>query len=122
MKGRRCQKRAPSWPTGLDSCLYVAVWALHYQRLEVRMRFVAMILVMGFLSSSALVHAADKAAPKAEKTDVAADMHRSCTGAYSVCVSSCGKASKRECVSECADECEVCALDFGEEPADTCRR
>ena len=86
------------------------------------MRLVSMVLMLGFLSASTLVRAGETAAKKTEKTEVAAEAHRSCTGAFSVCVSSCGPTAKRECVSECADECEVCSLDFGEEPADSCRR
>lgn len=117
----RCRKTALAYALRGGSCLPAAVRALHYQTLEVRMRFVAMVLAIGFFSSTGVVHAAGNA-PKTEKTDVAADLHRSCTGSYSVCVASCGPSAKRECVSECADDCEVCALDFGEEPAESCRR
>ncbi len=77
------------------------------------MRLVAMVLLTGSL----LAFAGENSK---KKEDVASDVRRSCTGAYSACVSAC--ANKKDCVTECQSDCEVCAIDFGEEPMETCHK
>ncbi len=46
----------------------------------------------------------------------------SCTETYSECMGSCGKTGGANCDLECVSDCNVCALDFGEEALDVCRQ
>jgi hypothetical protein len=46
----------------------------------------------------------------------------SCTDSYSECMQGCGKAGGANCDLECVSDCNVCALDFGEEALDVCRQ
>lgn len=46
----------------------------------------------------------------------------SCTETYSDCMGGCGKTGGANCELECVSDCNVCALDFGEEALDVCRQ
>jgi len=46
----------------------------------------------------------------------------SCTKSLEVCNSDCVKTGGTDCELECASDCNVCALDFGEESLRVCRR
>lgn len=46
----------------------------------------------------------------------------SCTESYSECMGGCGKTGGANCELECVSDCNVCALDFGEEALDVCRQ
>jgi len=46
----------------------------------------------------------------------------SCTETYSDCMGACGKMGGANCELECVSDCNVCALDFGEEALDVCRQ
>lgn len=45
-----------------------------------------------------------------------------CTEAYGECMQGCGKTGGANCQMECVSDCNVCALDFGEEALDVCRQ
>lgn len=86
------------------------------------MRKNTLVLSALFLLVSVAASADSAKSSKETTTTAAADMHRSCTAAFSVCVSSCSASGKKDCVQECGEECEVCALDFGEEPGESCHK
>ena len=46
----------------------------------------------------------------------------SCTVSYKGCTNTCQKTGGANCELECLSDCNVCALDFGEEALDVCRR
>jgi len=43
-----------------------------------------------------------------------------CTNTFGECRKSCAKSSVTGCNTECASDCEVCALDFGEDVTTVC--
>ena len=49
-------------------------------------------------------------------------LKHSCTETYSECMGGCGKLGGANCDLECVSDCNVCALDFGEEALDVCRQ
>lgn len=46
----------------------------------------------------------------------------SCTTDYAQCLGRCKGDARAYCQTECLSDCSVCALDFGEETRDVCRR
>ena len=45
-----------------------------------------------------------------------------CTSSFSECLGSCSQAGGADCELECQSDCNVCALDFGEESLAVCRK
>ena len=66
-------------------------------------------------------------APKKKEAPVLAGFgmmmpKHSCTETYGECMQGCGKTGGANCDLECVSDCNVCALDFGEEALDVCRQ
>lgn len=83
---------------------------------------VALALALSWLVVATIPgEAKDKKQTGTETASVAqSEGHRSCGAIESACVPACS--GKKDCIAECASDCEVCALDFGEEPASVCKK
>lgn len=82
------------------------------------------LIVLAFVAFSA--HAGEakkplrKEAPQLAGFGMVALKH-TCTLSYEGCLANCKNAGGVGCAEECAADCDVCSLDFGEEKSAICR-